>query len=249
MKRLIFICAISFLFGCGVDNMQDSQTPEQDDSKEENAALEGEPEEDKNAAFWYYFNKEHGCGLGCSGDEPFQILARIRTDYRNDNKEYKWGDLHIFAQLCPVVGIAEYEEFFKDALPIVEHMDDQIEAIGLTEGIYEYIYDYLTDISIKASVPMFGRASHEELADCFVYLNRIPLFSYPDGNLVNADNLEFQAEVDDFVGQQYFIPYSLNLRLKEQYAEYYYKGEVTFDIAVTWASGLSCTKSVDVTFY
>lgn len=249
MKRLIFICAISFLFGCGVDNMPDSQVPEQGDSNDESAALGGEPEENKHSEFWYYFNKDHGCGLGCSGVEPFQILASIGTDYRNDDREYEWGDLRICAQLRPVVKAAEAEEFFTFALPIIEHMDAQIEAIGLTEGIYEYIYDYLTDISIKASVPMFGRASNEELRDCFVYHNTIPQFSYPEGNIVDSDEWQFQAEVDDIVGQKYFVPYDIDLRLKEQYIEYYYKGKVTFEVSVTLASGLSCTESVDVVFY
>ena len=105
---------------------------------------------------------------------------------------------------------------------------------------FEYAYGYLTDIEIVSNYEINGRDAGDNLADLFSIWIGEPLFSFPDGELVEYHTFRSSVfrSIEEYIQGKYFISSGLYINIMDK-LNVKYHSKVDFTITLTLSDGVT----------
>lgn len=101
----------------------------------------------------------------------------------------------------------------------------------------EYVYNSITQINITANKPLCGRNAGEELSDLFKMRINGPVFTYPDADWIEFEEIPTMFELDEWTKGNYITLKNFHIHPKQSIMEENIDSSITFTISCTFDNG------------
>jgi len=188
---------------------------------------------------------------GCVVMPSYPIRYQVFRDGRGKFGGLE-GDTRSIFLLSPNIDLT-YEQVNEwksqpDMKALADHMNEQFSKIVKTPAYAGYLYGTLKGVSIKANRSIYGIEAGKELRDLFCLYIGTPVFSYPQGDMINEGGPQCY-DIDEWISGNYMLnASSIALTVKDHTLPAGVVGEVDFTITIELSSGKCDSAIVSQTF-